>query len=492
MSGSLGSLVKQSFEYLAGRSVAMAVGFVSFPVYARLLSVADYGILNLAQRFSFLGVAVGKLGMQNAVVRFYEEDPSEEGLSRLYSTTFLSCAVGAALCSLLCALALFAAPDRWIQPAIIRALLAGCGLIFLRSVASPLYGFLRVEGRPVLFNALDVLTRVLSLAFGLGLLLLFGRSPENLLFGVMLAEAAAIAVALIWLVPPGRLSVGAFDWTVFRSSMRFGIPLAGSEVVTIALGSTDRALIQHYLGSEPLGYYAAASAMAMILQEALQTPMNLALVPIYTKIWQKEGPRATADFLARTFTLFMIAACAVTAVIFASSRELIVLVSSERYTTAAWMLGPLVAGYMCTAASVILGAGFWVQKATLKMAPLVACALVIKTILNVVLLPSFGLWGAVIPAVVGCVALAVLYGWHSHRLLPLRIPVYHCACCIAAAAVSSAVAYRVSFVGLLPGFLFRSLLTLALYVIILQLVSPRFRDLTRAGMSQLRESLARA
>jgi O-antigen/teichoic acid export membrane protein len=487
---SIKTLLKQSSHYLTGRGIAIAIGFVSFPVFARLFSVADYGVLNLAQRCAMFAVAVAKLGMQNSILRFHEESASsEESLSRLYSTALFGTTFGALVCSTLCAL-FFALPStsRWIPPNIVRALLVTCGLVFLRGAASPLYGFLRVEGRTLAFNTLDVLTRLLSLIIGVTMVLLLGRRPENLLLGLIVAEATVIVIALAFYVPRQRLSLAYFDRGLFRTALVFGAPLAASELAQTLLGSADRAFVQYYLGSQPLGYYAAACTIAIILQEALQIPLNLALVPIYMKIWYTEGAEATGRFVGLTFELFLLAACGVTAVVFAASTQLIIFVNSAKYAPAAPMLGPLVAGYMFLAASVFLSAGFWVQKKTMQMARLVAIACVVKCVLNVLLLPRLGLNGAVIPNVAGFMLLAGLYGWYSHRLLPIYVSVVRCLIYVAAGVGAAWVGQTVVLPGLLLPLAARATATLAVYLAAVLVLDSRARQWAGVGLSKLRKA----
>src|SRR5262245_18008264 len=51
---------------------SMVVGFFSFPLFTRLFSVADYGVLNLVQKYITFLIAFSKLGLQHAVLRFYD------------------------------------------------------------------------------------------------------------------------------------------------------------------------------------------------------------------------------------------------------------------------------------------------------------------------------------------------------------------------------------------------------------------------------------
>lgn len=484
------TLLHQSSHYLTGRGLAILIGFVSFPVYARLLSVADYGVLNLAQRSALFVIAVAKLDMQNAVLRFHEESAgSEDSLRRLYSTALFGSTLGALVCSTLMALFFSLPTERWIAPNIARALLVSSGLVFLRATVSPIYGFLRVEGQTIAFNALDVLTRLLSLIIGVSLILALGSRPENLLLGLIVAEATVIVIALVFFVPRRRLSLAAFDSQLLRTSLVFAAPLAASELAQTLLGSADRLLVQYYLGSQPLGYYAAACAIAIILQESLQIPLNMALVPLYMKIWHSEGAEATARFVGLTFELFWLAACVITAVVFAASTPLIVFVNSAKYAPAAPMLGPLVAGYMLLAASVFFSAGFWVRKQTLKMAQLVACAFVAKCILNVVLLPRLGLVGAVIPNVAGFALLAILYGWYSHNLLPLHVNARRCLVYAGAGVAAAVAGLHIEPQGLLLTLVVRSMVTCSVYTLLVLALDQQARRWARQAWAWIRQAV---
>lgn len=489
------TLLRQSSHYMLGRIIVMAIGFISFPVYARLLPVAEYGILNLAQKCMNFAIAVSKLGLQNAILRLHaEHSSSPESLRRLYTTISLSTLGSGIFCTLVCALLVWVQQFLWISREVGTALLVSCGLIITRTGLSPIYGLLRVEGRTVLFNVLDVVIRVSSLVFGLLLVLFWSRSAISLLSGLILGEVVALAVGGGFVAKHRLVMPGCFDTPLLRHSLTFALPLAGSELATTLLDSADRTLIQYYLGSEPLGYYAAACAMAGYLQEALQMPLNMALVPLYVKTWQTQGAEETSRLVSRIFDLFLMVACGITAIIFATSHYLIVIISSQKYAPVAPLLGPLVVGTFFFACSIFLSAGFILQKKTLVLARLVVTALVFKTVLNVLLLPPLGLWGAVLPNVIGFATMAGLSAWYSRDLLRIRLSwmnlLIYVVAAIAAALVGGIFCTSIMVLTLAV----RCGITLAIYSVILWCFDDRIRDygkqsvrvlLQRVGWAQM-------
>src|SRR5581483_11041856 len=90
-------LWSHSSHYLTGRFAVMALTFVSFPIFTRVFSVAEYGILSLVLKTVVIATALAKMGMQNAVQRFYAASVNEpDSEKRFYSTMFLTAVAASA------------------------------------------------------------------------------------------------------------------------------------------------------------------------------------------------------------------------------------------------------------------------------------------------------------------------------------------------------------------------------------------------------------
>jgi hypothetical protein len=66
------ALFQHSGYYLAGMLGSMAIGLLSFPIFTRALSTAEYGVMDLGQRILLLLTILSKVGLQNAALRFYD------------------------------------------------------------------------------------------------------------------------------------------------------------------------------------------------------------------------------------------------------------------------------------------------------------------------------------------------------------------------------------------------------------------------------------
>ncbi|HSK43648.1 MAG TPA: oligosaccharide flippase family protein, partial [Candidatus Binatia bacterium] len=100
----LKTLYRHSSHYLGGRLVVMLLGFISFPVFTRVFSVAEYGAMNLITNTVLLLTVLSKFGFQHSVQRFYPEDGQaggQDALRRYYSTLCYSTAILALVLTLL-------------------------------------------------------------------------------------------------------------------------------------------------------------------------------------------------------------------------------------------------------------------------------------------------------------------------------------------------------------------------------------------------------
>ena len=100
----LKTLYRHSSHYLGGRLVVMLLGFISFPVFTRVFSVAEYGVINLITNTVLLLTVLSKFGFQHSVQRYYPEGESAasaDTLRRYYSTLFYSTAFLALILTLL-------------------------------------------------------------------------------------------------------------------------------------------------------------------------------------------------------------------------------------------------------------------------------------------------------------------------------------------------------------------------------------------------------
>jgi O-antigen/teichoic acid export membrane protein len=474
----LKTLVGHSAQYLSGRVVAIFLGMISFPIFTRVFSVAEYGTMSLVLQIAGLGAVASKMGLQNSVQRFYEEyvkGSGENGVKRFDSTMVMGVVCVAAAVTLLFVVGLAGMPESVISRRLQSLLLLTSSLIFLRGLQSILLGFYRAERRTKAFNFVEVGMRAATVAVTVGLIFLWDRSVEACLIGTVVVEAATAVLCVGALIHDGKLSFRDVDWSLFRMSLVFAVPLAATEFAGVMLHSGDRILVQYFVGAEGVGYYSAAFTIASYLTESLMYSANFALVPLYMHVWVSQGKEQTQAFLSEAMNGFAMLAFVLLAGTAAVSHDAIVFLGSAKLAAAAPLLPLLMLGLMVYAFHIFFNAGLLLCKKTFELARTVAISAAVNIALNIVLLPRIGIMGAAIAILLSYIVMLVLLARASAKVLPLKVDVRSWIHCAVAGLAGYAAAFPFHFDSALASLLVRGTLCVVVYVIVLFALNQRLR-----------------
>ncbi len=477
---SLKTLYRHSSHYLGGRVAVMLLGFISFPLFTRVFSVADYGTINLITNIVLLLTVLSKFGFQHSVQRYYPDLASANGpetLRRHYSTLFYSTAVLALLLSSIFIVSLFFGFGKLLGISTGGTLVLACSLVVIRSLRCMQMNLMQMEHKTRLFNGMDILQKATAIALICGLLFFWQKTLFAFFLGLVIVEGGALVQ--YWPVQARRelLSLKTFDFDFLRTAVVFSLPLMVAEISWVVLDSGDRFFIQHYMGLQALGFYAAAYGIAIYLQDVMMAPLQLALFPICMKVWNTEGKEATQKFLSRSLDQFVLAAVAVVCVAIVTSRDVIVLLASRKFQQAHTLLPYLVIGLVLSAVTIFFRPGLLIHKRASKIAAATFYACALNIALNIVLLPRIGLVGAAIATMVSYGAIVVFLAWQSLGVLPYKLELAAFARYAIVGGVASWLIAQVPIESPLLSAIAKASLILIVYAAVLFAIDARVRSL---------------
>lgn len=486
------TLKRHSTHYLTGRIGMLLLGFVSFPLFTRLFSVSAYGEMNLVFKVILCFVVLAKLGIQNSVVRFYEERVGKgDGTStREYYSTLLFGAGGlGTLVVLLFVFGLWCLPQPVVTTSARNLLTIASLLIPIRAEWSILSGFLQAEGRTKLYNALDIGIKAFSIVVICILLFAWQRSLTAFFIGTVAVEAAAVLL-VAGILARRRL----LHWTdchlgFLKTVLAFGFPLVAYEIASVILDSGDRFLIQRYLGGEQLGYYSAAYNLSAYAQISLMAPVNLAIIPIYMKLWVNEGEEKTKMFLARSLDIFLMAAVGMCSVVSLISHDLVVFLASKKFEPSYRILPILIVGLFIYSVHIFLTPGLLIYKKTFLMARQVIYATVFNVALNVLLLPRIGIAGAAWATLLSYLFLIALIAHASFPLLAVPIDYKACAGYLLAAGITYCLVAQIHLHPPLLGLIGKTAIGTVLYLGLLAGIDPKVRKVLQTRFQLKKEAV---
>ncbi|MDP1879534.1 MAG: oligosaccharide flippase family protein [Parachlamydiaceae bacterium] len=419
-------------HFITGRASILLIGFFTFPILTRNLSVEQYGILTLITNTMAMAVTVGKLGLSDGIIRFHEEYADDNSRRAVFSSSLV---IGGLLLSLITStLYISGLPFLYdilkIAPEFKICFLLMTLYLFVRPINIICLNLMRANYKTVTINILNFLSRIFEVSIGLPLLLYFIQRLYGYFIGAIIAEYIIFLILVHWLITNYKIKINLFSIDLARKISSFGLPLLFSEISYLLLSYADRYIILFYHGEKELGLYSVGYNLAMYLANLVTFSVSYAIVPIYIKIYAAKGKKETEIFLQDSFYYLLIGIIPMCFGYFAVSRDLFVLLASEKYIEASSFSPLILYGSLFLGLNTILNAGLYVHKKTLAIFAIMSTGVLINIFLNIFLVPKYNVIGAAWATLISCFATTIITVSFSYRLIFIRIKkeiLYHAA-----------------------------------------------------------------
>lgn len=410
--------------YLPANIIQGVVGFLALSVFTRLLSPDDYGRYALAFGVSSLAQTAFFTWLEAAMARFYiAESQDDAGAPKLYGTVYRTFAlISAGFVAVLGLVALIWRPTDANLAALKLALLLGLAAVVFRSALKLVQEQRRAEGRVAVASFLDMAQTIGGFLIGVGLIY-FGLGGG----GIVLAAGlmAAISLPFVMAEDVGRARKGHFDPLALKSYAAYGLPVAGSLILTLALFTLDRFLISYFLSEADAGAYHAGFSLASRILDVLFIWLGAAGGPAMVHALETQGEDGLkAQARTQVLTMAMIVFPAVTGLIVVAPALAQILIGEGLRDRALLVTPFIAAGALMSGFTTYYALqSFTLAKKTKLLMAAMAIPALSNLVLNLILIPRFGLlgagWAATISFGLGLVG-AILLGQRAIKLpLPL-------------------------------------------------------------------------
>jgi len=475
--------------YLPANIVQGVVGFLAIILFTRLLSPEDFGRYALAFSVMTLAHVAVFSWLEAAMARFWAaQEPgaaTRAHFASLYRTAF----------ALSAGFLVATAVSMWIWPGdpLFRiALAAGLAGVPARSLVKLAQERYRAAGEVGKAAWLDIAVTVGGLAIGVGFALA-GWGGAAPLLGIGLAPLAALPFVL-----PGELRQargGGFERARVRGYALYGYPIAASLALTVVLASTDRFLLAAFLDEAAVGAYHAGYSIANRTLDVLFLWLGAAGQPALVMALERGGLdklKTAAREQLSTFLLIGLPAAAGVALV---ARPLAEVLIGEELRIAAASVTPWIAlsALLYGLTAYYFGQAFTLGKKTKRLLVAMAIPAGLNVVLNLVLVPRFGLmgaaWATAASFALGLVATQMI----GRRVLALPIPWDSLIRCGVATGAMALVVWRLPAVGGITELMMDAAVGGAVYAAVaLTLNAAGVRDVAMRLLGQARQRGATA
>ena len=403
-------LLKGTSLYTIIMVAQRAMSILLLPIYTRYLSRADYGVLELLDLMVSVAGMLMMLRLGQALFYYYFHAADEAERDRYVTTALFSSALiagGVGVTGILLAepisLLVFSTAQ---YEDLVRIAFLGFAMEPPLNVG---LSYLRVRNKMGTFVSISLARLVANVVLNVVFLTLLGLGAASLLWSrVITAGVAALLLSrsILTTLPP------LFRIAAIRNMALYGLPLGIGAVGDFLLHFGDRMFLSKTVSLTDLGIYALAYKLGMVVPFVTGpffTYWNAQMIGI---VRRPQGEYTYAR--VATYLLLILAVVALLLTVF-TKPMLSVLAASEFHGAAALI------PWIALAYSVRGMGSYWSNTFLLERRP----ALVARTtwmgggaclLAYALLIPPYGLWGAVAATVLGFSAMAAYAFWKSQRV----------------------------------------------------------------------------
>lgn len=406
---------KKRYKALLLDSIAFAISnfaskilvFLLVPLYTNILSTADYGIADLITNTVNLLYPILTLSIMEATLRFsFEKDISKDDV--LINSLFV---VGIAEAILI---GLTPIVQRYFES--LGTYWAWFLIIFLGFNLQQVFSqFVKGIGETNVFAISGIIqTFIIVIANIIGLLVLNGG-----LYAYLFSIILGYFVCIIYLVFAARIRVKKFsiNISVLKGMLRYSTPMIPTLVSWWVSSSADKYIIISCLGLSISGIYSVAYKIPSVLT---------LFTNIFTSAWTISAIQSTdcsdkENYQATVYKYFNALNVIVGSLLIILSKVIGRLLYAKEFFTA-WHCVPfLLIAYVFAGLSGFLASSFRAEKKTAGLFWSSCIGAIINIVLNLIVIPYFGIIGAAFTTLIGFAVTFFLRESAIKKFLNIRI-----------------------------------------------------------------------
>ena len=389
--------------YSIASVLTQGLQFFLVPLYTRVLTPADFGILSFTSTlYSFLSIVLG-LSVGTAVGRLYFEAQTPESKRTLYGTLLLFHVVAPTL--------IVIGIDAWgmsggldlfggvpYRPYLRITLWAAYCYLFQ---TIPL-GVYTASQRPRQVILLTVGSTALTVGLALYLIVIRRLGVVGALTALLVSNGVFAAISLILMI---RMSSLHPSLRMLKRALAYTVPLVPHLIAGWGISLSDRILLQPRVSLEALGLYSLGCQVASVVS-LVAASINSAVSPMV--LGQLKSDRTDEVPVLGTYALAAIAfVCLGTSVLGGDAIHLLV---PKRFYGAAAFIPWVALGNGFLGVYFIWSLGTWFSMRTMWIPISTAAAFALNIGLNLWLIPRYGAYAAAVTTCVSYLALALFHG----------------------------------------------------------------------------------
>ncbi len=405
---SINGRINKFKHYFSASLLTTLAGVVTFPVLTRILSKSDYGIYSLIQAGQLIFEAILKGGGQLSVLRFYPEMMrGDDKLKKLYiSNIFIIPIVFSFVitCILIIGVVVYSVYVEQSYILILVAVTAQSSIVL-----SFYHALMQASGNSKIDAISDVLNKYLYLIFVIPIVMYFLSNY----WGVYWSICAASLFTSFFVVYSNRSIFRCLklqiDLAVVKRSIKYSFPLFLTEISAISMSYVDRFVMGFMdVDMELIGIYAIGMGLANVFFILIWKTVQPLVFPMINDIHDSGDIPGALKKLSEATNFYILFVISVLVGVMLNSSDFLIILSGTDKVEASVFFTLGLTILLFKLLGNFLFHGFELKKETGVIFRSEVILAVSNLLLNILLIPIFGMYGAVIASLVS-IPLGLIY-----------------------------------------------------------------------------------
>jgi O-antigen/teichoic acid export membrane protein len=405
-------LSKHSVIYGFAPLIQRIVAVLLLPLYTRYLDPSDYGAIEALVALTAVIFALLRAGIQSSFFRFYFQAEDDRAREKVVRTSFWF-TMGTATAALIVGEILAGSISHWlfgtdVYTNLVRAAFVG---LWASMNYEQLTALFRVEERSVSYSIASLANVVLTVGATVLLVVVLDKGPV----GVIVGNFTGTLLVYLVLLGYRRTQLGLeFDRDVFRRMTAWGMPFVPSVIALNAIDFSDRFFLVRIKDQHELGLYAIGvriSAALLFVLAAFRTAW-----PAFAYSIPEEEAKRTYGYVL-TYVTFVSSWAALALGL--GAPWIVRLLTQPDFYRGADVVPILVYAFVIFGGYVVVVTSIGRAGKRGSNWIVTGAAALFNVVLNLILIPPYGMTGAAISMVVSYFAMFLGITWKAQRVFPV-------------------------------------------------------------------------
>jgi O-antigen/teichoic acid export membrane protein len=272
----------------------------------------------------------------------------------------------------------------------------GCYIIIASTLTRIILAYISAQRKLITVNILTILTATLQLLMIITAIKFIKLDLLVVMETWLISAIVTFVISFIITIRDLTLTTLRQTTKIIREGIIFSMPLLAVVSSSWIIEIGDRYIINMYIGKEAVALYTLAYSL-MTVAASLGTIISQTFFPYYATAWNKKQP--TEIFLNASIKYTLLIVLPATTGLIMLSEEIITLISGPAYLAASPVIPALIVYPLLSAMSYIIYQILLLLNKTKTIAVTYIFGALINIILNIFLIPKYGIVGAALATI---------------------------------------------------------------------------------------------